>query len=225
MSRQSTKNKLDLNQLRNMIEWFDGYAATYNADPFKIERIVNKKKEEDEVSKAWSEIRQDVSDIITLPDSSEEIVETQRKTRRYRPLSAILIFGSGLSLLLISGLHLGIGRLTLLAVLLILLAIYALVLYLWYQSSRNLYRKVREYYRTYGNRVSKQRAHIRTVNQRLIDLLTVTVRTEKLEPEKSKIKLLHNDYSNIRILKEENPRNMDRSVYVSVVKARSPSQG
>lgn len=207
-----------------MIEWFDGYAACYNADPFRIEKLVNKKKEEDEVSKAWSAIRQDVSDIITLPDSSEEIKETQRKLRIYRPLSAVLIFGSGLSLLIISGLHLGLSRVTLLGVLVIFLAIYALVLSLWYRSSRNLYRMVREYYRAYGNRASKQRAHIKSVTQNLIDLMTATIRNEKFDPERFKIKLLHDDYSNIRVLKEENPKNLDRPLYVAVVKARSPPQ-
>lgn len=207
-----------------MIEWFDGYAACYNADPFRIEKLVNKKKEEDEVSKAWSAIRQDVSDIITLPDSSEEIKETQRKSRIYRPLSAVLIFGSGLSLLIISGLHLGLSRVTLLGVLVIFLAIYALVLSLWYRSSRNLYRMVREYYRAYGNKATKQRAHIKSVTQNLIDLMTATIRNEKFDPERFKIKLLHDDYSNIRVLKEENPKNLDRPLYVAVVKARSPPQ-
>lgn len=207
-----------------MIEWFDGYAACYNADPFRIEKLVNKKKEEDEVSKAWSAIRQDVSDIITLPDSSEEIKETQRKSRIYRPLSAVLIFGSGLSLLIISGLHLGLSRVTLLGVLVVLLAIYALVLSLWYRSSRNLYRMVREYYKAYGNKATKQRAHIKYVTQNLIDVMTATIRNEQLDPERLKIKLLHDDYSNIRVLKEENPKNLDRPLYVAVVKARSPPQ-
>lgn len=223
MSREK-KNHPDLKELRNMIEWFDGYAACYNADPFRIEKLVNKKKEEDEVSKAWSAIRQDVSDIITLPDSSEEIKETQRKSRIYRPLSAVLIFGSGLSLLIISGLHLGLSRVTLLGVLVIFLAIYALVLSLWYRSSRNLYRMVREYYRAYGNKATKQRAHIKSVTQNLIDLMTATIRNEKFDPERFKIKLLHDDYSNIRVLKEENPKNLDRPLYVAVVKARSPPQ-
>ena len=223
MSREK-KSHPDLKELRNMIEWFDGYAACYNADPFRIEKLVNKKKEEDEVSKAWSAIRQDVSDIITLPDSSEEIKETQRKSRIYRPLSAVLIFGSGLSLLIISGLHLGLSRVTLLGVLVIFLAIYALVLSLWYRSSRNLYRMVREYYRAYGNKATKQRAHIKSVTQNLIDLMTATIRNEKFDPERFKIKLLHDDYSNIRVLKEENPKNLDRPLYVAVVKARSPPQ-
>jgi hypothetical protein len=223
MSRAG-KDQPDLNTIRNMIEWFDGYAACYNADPFRIERMISKRKEEDEISNAWSEIRSDVSDIITLPDSSEEIKETQRKTRIYRPLSAVLIFGSGLSILIISGLHLGLNRLDLLIALVVLLAVYALVLSLWYRSSRKLYRMVREYYRTYGSRASKQRAHIKSVNQGLIDLLTVTIRNNKLDPEKYKLKLLHSDYSNIRVLKEENPKNMDRPVYVSIVKARTPAQ-
>lgn len=218
------KDQTDLKTLQNMIGWLDGYAACYNADPFRIEKLASKRRDDDEVSKAWSEIRSDVSDVITLPDSSEEIKEKQRKTRIYRPLSAVLIFGSGLSLLVISGLHLNLNKLNLIFALIILLAIYAIVLSLWYRASRSLYRMVREYYRTYGNRVSKQRVHIKTVNQRLIDLLTVAVRNNKLDPEKYKMKLLHNDYSNVRVLKETNPKNMDRPLYVSIVKARSPSQ-
>jgi hypothetical protein len=215
----------ELNIVRNMIQWLDGYAAFYNADPFRIEKLVNKRKDEnDEVSKAWAETRSDVSDIITLPDSSEEIKEKQRKTRIYRPLSAILIFGTGLSVLIISGLHLGLNRFSLIGVLVVLLAVYALVISLWYRSTRQLYRMVREYYRAYGSRASKQRAHIKSVTQGLIDLLTVNIRNGKLDPEKYKMKLFHNDYSNIRVLKEENPKNMDRPLYISVVKARSPSQ-
>jgi hypothetical protein len=223
MSRTS-KDQADLNTVRSMIQWLDGYAACYNADPFRIEKLVNKRKEDDEVSKAWSETRSDVSDIITLPDSSEEIKERQRKTRIYRPLSAVLIFGTGLSVLVVSGLHLGLNRFDLIIVLIVLLAIYALVISLWFRASRQLYRMVREYYRAHGSRASKQRAHIKSVTQRLIDLLTVTVRNNKLDPEKYKLRLLHNDYSNIRVLKEENPRNLDRPLYVSIVKARSPAQ-
>jgi hypothetical protein len=223
MSRKG-QDQADLNTIKSMIEWLDGYAACYNADPFKIEKLVNKRKEDDEVNKAWSESRSDVSDIITLPDSSDEIKETQRKTRIYRPLSAVLIFGSGLSVLIISGLHLGLNRINLIIALIGLLAIYVVVISFWYRASRNLYRMVREYYRTYGNRVSKQRAHLKSVTQHLIDLLTVNIRNNKLDPEKYKMRILHDDYSNIRVLKEENPKNMDRPVYVSVVKARSPSQ-
>jgi hypothetical protein len=223
MSRTSL-DQSDLKTVRNMIEWLDGYAAFYNADPFRIEKLVNKRKDDDEVSKAWADTRSDVSDIITLPDSSEEIKEKQRKTRIYRPLSAVLIFGTGLSVLFISELHLGLNRFSLIGILLVLLAIYAIVIFLWYRSTRQLYRMVREYYKAYGNRASKQRAHIKSVNQRLIDLLTVNVRNNKLDPEKYKMRLFSNDYSNIRVLKEENQKNMDRPLYVSVVKARSPTQ-
>jgi hypothetical protein len=223
MSRTSL-DQSDLKTVRNMIEWLDGYVAFFNADPFRIEKLVNKRKDDDEVSKAWAETRSDVSDIITLPDSSDEIKEKQRKTRIYRPLSAVLIFGTGLSVLFISELHLGLSRFSLIGILLVLLAIYAIVIFLWYRSTRQLYRMVREYYKAYGSRASKQRAHIKSVNQRLIDLLTVNVRNNKLDPEKYKMRLFSNDYSNIRVLKEENQKNMDRPLYVSVVKARSPTQ-
>jgi hypothetical protein len=151
MSRTSL-DQSDLKTVRNMIEWLDGYAAFYNADPFRIEKLVNKRKDDDEVSKAWADTRSDVSDIITLPDSSEEIKEKQRKTRIYRPLSAVLIFGTGLSVLFISELHLGLNRFSLIGILLVLLAIYAIVIFLWYRSTRQLYRMVREYYKAYGNR-------------------------------------------------------------------------
>ena len=36
----------DLGTMRNMIEWFDGYSACYNADPFKIEKMVDKRKDQ-----------------------------------------------------------------------------------------------------------------------------------------------------------------------------------
>ncbi len=225
MSAVKTVSDKDLGTLRNMIQWLDGYAECYNADPFKIEKMVNKKKEEDEISNAWSQVRQDVSDIITLPDSSEEIANANKKVRIYRPLSAVLIFGSGLSVLLISGLHLTPNRVDVLAILVVLFAIYATVLTLWYRGTRKLYRMVREYYKTNGNRASRQRAHLKSVAQRLIDSLTLSVRANKLDPEKYKMKLLNNDYSNIRVLKEEKPRNMDILVYTSVVKARSLTEG
>jgi hypothetical protein len=224
MSAVKTVNEKDLGTLKNMIQWLDGYAACYNADPFKIEKMVNKKEEEDEISNAWSQVRQDVSDIITLPDTSEEIASANKKVKIYRPLSAILIFGSGLSVLLLSGLRLTPNRVDILVILVVLFAIYATVLSLWYRGTRKLYRMVRDYYKAHGNRASKQRAHLKSEAQRLIDSLTLSVRSGKLDPEKYKMRLLHNDYSNVRILKEETPRNMDRPVYTSVVKARSPTQ-
>lgn len=224
MSSVKTVSEKDLGTLKNMIEWLDGYSACYNADPFKIERMVDKRKGEDEITSAWSQVRQDVSDIITLPDSSEEITNANRRVRIYRPLSAILIFGSGLSVLLISGLRLTPNRLELLAILVVLFAIYATVLSLWYRGTRKLYRMVRDYYITNGGRVSKQKSHLKSVAQRLIDSLTLSVRTNKLDPEKYKMRLLHDDYSNIRVLKEQTPKNMDTAVYTSVVKARNPGQ-
>jgi hypothetical protein len=224
MPGSAGKRPPDLKELQNMIQWFDGYAACYNADPFRIEKMVSKKKEEDAVSKAWSEIRPAVSDIITLPDSSEEIVSTQKKNRIYRPISAVMIFGSGLSLLLISGLHLAFSRLNLLLVLVVLLTAYGLVIYSWYRANHKLYGMVREYYRTHGSSVSRQRANIKAQAQTLIDTLTMTIRNEKLDPERFKLKLLHNDYSNIRVLKEESRKGADLPVYLSVVKARAPSK-
>lgn len=204
-----------------MIEWFDGYAACYNADPFKIEKLVNKRNDQDdEISRGWYEIRNDVSDIITLPDDSERIIAAQRKNRIYRPLSAVLVFGSGLSLLLVSGLHLTPSRLVILGLLVGLIAIYSITLWFWYRASKRLYRLVRDYYNQNMNKISKQRMHIRSVNQRLIDLLTARVRLDKLQPERYKMRLLHNDYSNIRILREEKSKSVDRTIYVSVVKAK-----
>jgi hypothetical protein len=224
MSR-ANKSQKDLNTVRNMIEWLDGYAACYNADPFRIEKLVKKRNDDaDEISKAWSESRSDVSDIITLPDSSEEIKEKQRKTRIYRPVSAVLIFGTGLSVLVISGLHIGLNRFDLIVLLAVMLAIYAFVIFFWYQATRQLYKMVREYYRKNGSRVSKQRAHLKSVTQRLIDFMTQSIRNNKLDPEKYKLKLLHNDYSNIKVLKKDSPKNMDRAVFLCAVKARTPNQ-
>lgn len=221
----SSVDTKDLGTMRNMIEWFDGYSACYNADPFKIEKMVDKRKDqEDEISRSWADIRQDVSDIISLPDSSEEVTKEQRKVKMYRPLSAILIFGSGLAVLLTTSLHLVLDRVALLGLLVVLFAVYAIVLFQWYRGTRRLYRMVREYYRSNGNKVSKQRSHIKSRAQDLIDILTVTVRTKKLDPAKYKMRLLHDDYSNIRVLKQDAQKNMDRPIFTSIVKARSPQE-
>lgn len=218
------KGDKELNAIKSMIEWLDGYAACYNADPFKIEKFVNKREdmENDEVSEAWTEVRQDVADIINLPDSSQEVIALQKKIRLYRPISAALVFATGLAVLLITGLHITLGRDILLVALISLFAIYSVVLFYWYRGNKRLYNMVRKYYNSNGGKVSKQKNHIKLQVQHLIDVLTLAIRTDRIDPEKHEIKLYHKEYSNIRILREETLKNTEKHVYICAVKARQP---
>jgi len=218
------KDKDLLDTLRKMIEWFDGYAACHNADPFKIERLVSKKKEEDEIVRAWSQIRSDVSDIISLPDSSKEIVKAQRKVQRYLPLYSVLLFASALPMLMLFATHIAVSHFALVGIFGIFVAAFCLVTVLRHRGNRRLYRMVREYYAANGGRVSRQRAHIKSVAQKLVNSLAVSVRTERLNPEDYKIRLFSKDYSNIKILKQEKASNTEGPIYTAIVKARNSSQ-
>ena len=76
---------------------------------------------------------------------------------------------------------------------------------------------VADNYEKHKSELAGQKKRIKAATQRLIDVLASRVRASDETPEKYKLKLLHDDYSNIKILGKSGRHDE----IVAVVKGRS----
>ena len=79
---------------------------------------------------------------------------------------------------------------------------------------------VADNYEKLRGELAGQRKHVKAAAQRLIDVLASRVRASDETPEKYKLKLLHDDYSNIRILGKTG---RDEEI-IAVVKGKSGAE-
>ena len=81
-----------------LIAWLDGYVALKCVDPMKIERLAKSEGESiEDVQRIFSDVREDVQDIASLPGSSTEIVRTSKYLSIAR--MAITLMGVGIVLI------------------------------------------------------------------------------------------------------------------------------
>lgn len=201
-----------------LVTYLDGYAALSVIDPAKIQRIIKRNLEDRDIAQVWGQIETDVSDIATLPSSSDEIMHLAKRVDRLKPISMFLPL-----ILLIAYIVLGalgliskLGILGAVGFLVFLGAAYAIGIYLYISSTRKLSKVVAKYYDRHEATLSKQRRRIKLANQRLIDKIAMEIRSRDRDPEKYRFELLHNDYANIRVLSEDK-----NSVYTVTVKGKS----
>ena len=203
--------------MATLVTYLDGYAALSVIDPGKIQRIIKRNLEDRDISQVWGQIETDVSDIATLPSSSDEIMHLAKRVDVLKPLSMFLPL-----ILLIAYIVLGalgliskLGILGAVGFLVFLGAAYAIGIYLYISSTRKLSKVVAKYYDRHEATLSKQRRKIKLANQRLIDKIAMEIRSRDRDPEKYRFELLHNDYANIRVLSDKN------SVYTVAVKGKT----
>ena len=209
-----------------MIYWLDGYAALSCVDPVKIDRLAKSEGSSiEEVQKVWSEVREDVREIASLPGSSKEIVKASRYLSFVRAGFTLMGVGIIAIFLLISSIHIFpiFQSTTARFGLLIAVAIgYYIVFFVYFLLSRRLTRLVANHYEKHKGELARQRKHIKAATQRLIDVLAMLVRaSEEENPEKYKLKMLHDDYSNIHVIGKRNGGRGRRNEFIAVVKGRS----
>lgn len=211
--------KLNISALTKVVVWLDSYAALSSVDPTRIESIVKKNSEHPEIVESWKEVKSDVQDIARLPSKSSEILHLSKRMRILRPL--LLYMGLLIFTVFIILSNLLIGTTPGHTFYLVFISSFVVAYFLGFAAYVFFDRKLRQlatqYCEAHAGEVAKQRKHIKQVTQRLIDRLASTIRSKKLDPEKYKFVLLHNDYSNIIVMREGK-----NSVYSVMVKGRKP---
>jgi hypothetical protein len=102
------------------------------------------------------------------------------------------------------------------AFLIIFVGAYFVSFIIYFRLNKKLSRDVNTYYDKHQGEISRQRRHIKLVNQRLIDRLAMIIRSGDYDPEKYKFSLFHNDYANIHVISEDK-----NSIYTVAVKGKS----
>jgi hypothetical protein len=213
------KRSLDPKQLSTLVSLLDGYAALSVSDPTKIKKIAKSYSEADpEIKSAWREISKDVDDISVLPSASDDIVKMSRRLGILRPIMLFLplIVLTIYYVLLGSKIITHLGQYSAYAFLAIFIGAYILSFLVYFQMNKKLSLLVNTYYEQHMGEIARQRRHIKTVNQRLIDRLAQIVRSEDRDPAKYQFSLFHDDYANINVVSEDK-----NSIYKVTVKGKS----
>jgi len=211
--------KTDPKQLATLVSLLDGYAALSVSDPARIKKIAKSYSEDDpEIKGAWRDISKDVDEISTLPSESAAIVKQSKRLAILRPLMMFLplIVLTFYYVLLGARILSRLGSYGAYAFLGIFVAAYLLSFLVYFSLNKKLSRTVNDYYDKHMGEIARQRRHIKTVNQRLIDRLAQIVRSDDRDPIKYKFSLFHNDYANINVISEDK-----NSVYTVTVKGKS----
>lgn len=174
-------------------------------DPMRIKRLAAKYSEDHDISTAWKEVETDVWEIARIPSSSGEIT---RLSKILSILKQVLLF-SGLIVftVYIIGSGLGtinfLGRYTAVFFAAVFISVYLIGFGAYFYLDRRLTALVNSCYEKHAGEISKQRKHIKQVNQRLIDKLAAEIRARRIDPEKYRFSLRQKDYSNIVVQKEQ----------------------
>lgn len=188
-----------------LLTWLDAYSAMSPIDPMRIKRVAGKFSEDHDISAAWKEIETDVWDIARVPSSSAQITKLSKilgVLKQFLLFAGLIVFtsyiiGSGLGALNL------LGRYTIVFFAIVFIAVYLIGFGAYFYLDRRLTALVNDYYNKHGSEISKQRKHIKQVNQRLIDKLAAEIRANRADPEKYRFSLLQKDYSNIVVQKEQ----------------------
>lgn len=194
-----------LGDLMKLLTWLDAYSAMSPVDPLRVKRIAGKYSEDHDISTAWKEIENDVWDIARIPSSSTQITKLSKILgilKQVLLFAGLIVFttyiiGSGLGVLNF------LGRYTAVLFTIIFIVVYLVGFGTYFRLDRRLTALVNDYYSKRASEISKQRKHIKQVNQRLIDKLAAEIRANRADPEKYRFSLLQKDYSNIVVQKEQ----------------------
>jgi len=212
-------DKIDPKQLTTLVSLLDGYAALSVSDPARIKKIAKGYSEQDpEIRSAWREISKDVDDIAQLPSSSDQILKQSKRLGILRPLMMFLplIVLTVYYVLIGTRVLTHIGLIGSYGFLLIFIGAYLVSFLIYFNLNKKLSRTVNSYYDKHMGEISRQRRHIKLVNQRLIDKLAMIIRSEDKDPMRYKFSLFHDDYANINVLSEDK-----NSIYTVTVKGKS----
>ena len=196
---------INLNDLTKLATWLDGYSVMSPVDPLRLRKIANRYRDDQDIGTAWKEIESDVWDIARIPSTSPEIT---RLSKILGVLKQVLMFvGLIVFTIYIIGSGLGtlnfLGRYGALVFAIIFILAYLLGFGSYFYLDRKLTRLVTNCYKKHANEISKQRKHVKQVNQRLIDKIAAEIRSRRADPEKYRFSLMQKDYSNIVVQKEQ----------------------
>ena len=174
-------------------------------DPLRLRKIASRYHDDQDIGTAWKEIESDVWDIARIPSTSPEIT---RLSKILGVLKQVLMFvGLIVFTIYIIGSGLGtlsfLGRYGALVFAIIFILAYLLGFGSYFYLDRKLTRLVTNCYKKHANEISKQRKHVKQVNQRLIDKIAAEIRARRADPEKYRFSLMQKDYSNIVVQKEQ----------------------
>ena len=125
----------------------------------------------------------------------------------------IYIIGSGLGTLDF------LGRYGALVFAIIFIMVYLLSFGSYFYLDRKLTRLVTNCYNKHASEISKQRKHVKQVNQRLIDKIAAEIRARRIDPERYRFSLMQKDYSNIVVQKEQSD-----SMFVVTIKGSKKTE-
>jgi ABC-type multidrug transport system fused ATPase/permease subunit len=196
---------INLNDLTKLATWLDGYSVMSPVDPLRLRKITSRYPDDQDIGTAWKEIESDVWDIARIPSTSPEIT---RLSKILGVLKQVLMFvGLIVFTIYIIGSGLGtlnfLGRYGALVFAIIFILAYLLGFGSYFYLDRKLTRLVTNCYKKHANEISKQRKHVKQVNQRLIDKIAAEIRARRRDPQKYRFSLMQKDYSNIVVQKEQ----------------------
>lgn len=206
---------VSISDLAKLVTGLDAYSVMSPIDPLRLRKIANKYSTDQDIESAWKEIESDVWDIARVPSTSPEIT---RLSKILGILKQFLMFiGLIVFTIYIIGTGLGtldfLGRDGALVFAVIFVVAYLLGFGSYFYLDRKLTRMVTSWYNKHASEISKQRKHVKQVNQRLIDKIAAEIRAKKADPQKYKFTLMQKDYSNIAVQKEQSD-----SVFVVTIK-------
>lgn len=194
-----------LGDLMKLLSWLDAYSAMSPVDPTRLKRLAGKYIEDHDIATAWKEVEIDLWDIARLPSSSNEITRLSKVLgvmKQVLLFAGLIVFtayiiGSGLGTLNF------LGRYTAVFFAIVFIVVYLVGFGTYFYLDRRLTKLVFACYDKHSGEISKQRKHIKQVNQRLIDKLAAEIRARHEDPAKYRFSLLQKDYSNIVVQKEQ----------------------
>ncbi len=205
MNRVAKIKSVSLGDLSKLVMWLDAYSAMSPVDPLRLRKIASKYPDDHDITTAWKEVESDVWDIARIPSMSPEI---NRLSKILGVLKQVLMFiGLIVFTIYIIGSALGaldsLGKYGAFVFAIIFIAAYMAGFGSYFYLDRKLNRMVIACYNEHSGEISKQRKHVKQVNQRLIDRMAAEIRLRRASPQKYKFTLLQKDYSNIIVEKEQ----------------------
>ena len=195
---------VNLGDLARLVTWLDAYSAMSPIDPLRLRKTANRYESDRDITTAWKEVEKDVWDIAKVPSSSPEITRLSKFVGILKQalmfvgliVFTIYIIGSGIGALN------SLGQYGALVFVIIFLLAYGVGFGLYFYLDRKLTALVTRCYNQHASQISRQRKHIKQVNQRLIDNLASEIRAKRADPSKHTFSLMQKDYSNIIVQKE-----------------------
>jgi hypothetical protein len=202
--------------IAQMITWFDGYSTLHLVDPLRIERLLKSRSGSD-LDLVWKNVKKDISAIVELPASSEQVKKFSRLASYARLASMIL---AGVSFVILILIYFFQSRLKLqgdqiIAPALVIAFLYVMIMVSLF-ASRRMNSAVRSYYQEHSHELSKSTARLKEAAQTLIDRLQRDVTSHNLDPMQYKFKIFQTDYRNITVLRGNGLR------HSAIVKVKTP---